>query len=96
MVHRPTVLKRRTHRGQSQTGLVFYTKCDFDFVPLFPIHTDKNHAECHTFNCPLSCNQSYMYNEYVFGPFGRTRYRRKDNIKNYFRDIGWDNAVAQH
>jgi len=39
MVHRPTVLKRRTHRGQSQTGLVFYTKCDFDFVPLFPIHT---------------------------------------------------------
>jgi hypothetical protein len=37
-----------------------------------------------------------MYNEYAFGPFGRTRYRRKDNIKNYFRDIGWDNAVAQH
>jgi hypothetical protein len=39
MVQRPTVLKRRTHRGESQTGLVFYTKCDFDFVPLFPIPT---------------------------------------------------------
>jgi len=44
MVQRPMVLKRRTHRGESQTGLVFYTKlwcskCDFDFVPLFPVPT---------------------------------------------------------
>lgn len=44
MVQRPTVLKRRTHRGESQKGLVFYTKlrcskCDFNFVPLFPTPT---------------------------------------------------------
>lgn len=36
------------------------------------------------------------YTEYMFGPFGRTRYRWKDNIKSYFGDIRWDSAMAQH
>jgi hypothetical protein len=91
------VLKWRTHRGETQTGLVFYTKlrcskCDFDIVPLFPTPTQTKIMQ----NVTSSTALCLKHTDYMFGPFGRTSYRWKDNIKNYFRETGWDGAVAQH
>ena len=85
-----------SHRqGWSSTPSYDAPKCDFDFVPLFPIPTQTNIMQNVTPSTTLCLTTSHTLST-CFGPFGRTWYRWKDNNKNYFRDTDWDGTVALH